>query len=78
LYISVQYASARRNNAAVSAGRANDNSVAQTPIASAHNSIRATARRRSPRRSAATMNGKLAAVLRIGTRIGTFTIHANA
>ena len=48
-------------------------SVATTPMVSAHRSIRATARRRSPRFSARTMNGKLASVLRIGSSAGTPT-----
>jgi len=69
--ISARYSAARRNSVSVWAGRANDSSVAHTPIASAHTIIRAMARRRSPRFKASTMNGKLAAVFSTGTSAGT-------
>jgi hypothetical protein len=68
--ISTRYASARRNSRPVAAGRAYDSSVAHTPIVTAQSSMRAIARRRSPRLSAAIMNGKLAAVLSRGTSAG--------
>jgi len=68
--ISFRYAAARTNNRAVSTGRAYDSSVAHTVIVAAHTSMRAIARPTSPRFSASTMNGKLASVLRNGTRIG--------
>src|SRR6266850_4579111 len=68
--ISARYASPRRNNLPVAAGCACDSSVAHTPIVSAQRSMRAMARRRSPRLRARTMKGWQAAVLRMGTRTG--------
>src|SRR5258708_24789912 len=76
--ISARYAPARINSASVCAGRTYENSVAQTAIDSAQSSIRASARRRSPRLRAATMNGKLARVLKTGTASGTPTAHPAA
>src|SRR6185295_20159864 len=73
--ISVRYDSPRRKSAPVCDGCAYDQSVAVTPIINAQTSMRLTARPTSPRRSASTMNGKLAAVLRNGRRTGTPIAH---
>src|SRR5439155_21774711 len=66
--ISFLYSKPPTNNRSVRIGRRYDNTVAQTAIVAAQTSIRAIASLTSRFRSARTMNGKLAIVLRIGTR----------